>query len=63
MARPRTWYDPKEYHVARKMAKGTGSKLFKFARQTRSDGVETGYYVGNKLPTRLANAKVEQKKI
>jgi hypothetical protein len=63
MTRPRTWYDRKEYHIARKMAKSTGVKLFKFARQTRGDGVEVGYYVGNDLPTRLASAKIEQKKI
>ena len=63
MARPKSWYTPKDFHVARKMAKAKGHKLFKFARKTRGDGVETGYYVGDNLPTRLAHAEVEQKKI
>ena len=63
MARPRKWFEPKEYNTAKKFAKSSGEKLFKFARQTRGNGVETGYYVGTKLPTRLANAKIEQKKI
>lgn len=63
MARPRKWFEAKEYNTAKKLAKSTGEKLFKFARQTRGNGVEKGYYVGNQLPTRLANATIEQKKI
>ncbi|RLC88622.1 MAG: hypothetical protein DRJ03_01750 [Chloroflexi bacterium] len=63
MARPKKWFESKEYNVAKKTAKSSSMSLFKFARQTRDHGVETGYYVGNKLPTRLASAKIEQKKV
>ena len=63
MARPRKWFEVKEYNAAKKVAKGNKEKLFKFTRQMRGGNAETGYYVGDKLPTRLEGATVEQKKI
>jgi hypothetical protein len=61
MARPRSWFEPKEFNSAKKAAKSRGQHLWKYARPTRAGKPERGYYVGSTLPTRLDNAATEAK--
>ena len=61
MARPKSWFEPKEFTSAKKAAKSRGQHLWKFARPTRAGKPERGYYVGAELPTRLGNAVTETK--
>lgn len=60
MARPKSWFERREYSTAKKVAKTRGQNLWKYIRGTRA-GKETGYYVGNKIPARLKAAQLERK--
>jgi hypothetical protein len=61
MARPKCWFAPKAYNTARKAAKEREHALWKYTRNLRGGGTESGYYVGAQLPIRLANAEVEER--
>lgn len=61
MARPKSWFERKEFSTAKKAAKTRGHELWKYTRATRQGAKETGYYVGKHIPARLKNAQLEQK--
>ena len=61
MARPRSWFEPKEYNIAKKAAKERGVNLWKFKRPTRDGKPEIGYFVGTEIPVRLNSAHLERK--
>lgn len=64
MARPKKWFASSEYNQAKKAAKAREESLYKYARNTRNNGVDKGFYVGSgDLPARLQNATVEQKSV
>ena len=63
MARPKSWFEPKEYTTAKKTARDREQGLWKFTRKTRDGTKHNGYYVGNTLPARLRHAQVEQKRV
>lgn len=63
MARPKSWFEPKEFSTAKKAAKTRGQDLYKYTRSTRQGTKETGYYVGSNIPARLKNAQLERKAI
>lgn len=63
MARPKSWFEPKEYMKAKKIAKDREQGLWKFTRKTRDGKKQAGYYVGNTLPARLQHAQTEQKRV
>lgn len=62
MARPRSWFETREYNDARRAAKERGHKLFKYTRQTR-EGKVAGLFVGRGIPERLKHAKIEARKV
>jgi len=61
MARPKSWFRPKEFNVAKKTARVREHSLYKYTRNLRGGASETGYYVGNHLPARLKHAQLELK--
>lgn len=63
MARPKSWFESKEYMKAKKTAKDREQGLWKYTRKTRDGTKHAGYYVGNTLPARLQHARVEQKNV
>lgn len=63
MARPKSWFERKEYTIAKKAAKNRGQDLWQYTRGTREGKKETGYYVGNSIPARLKAAQLERKAV
>lgn len=63
MARPKSWFEPKEFSKAKRIAKDRAQGLWKYTRKTRDGTKHTGYYVGNTLPVALQGAQVEQKQV
>jgi hypothetical protein len=63
MARPKSWFERKEYTTAKKVAKTRSQTLWMFTRSTQDGSKETGYYVGNNIPARLKTADLQRKSI
>lgn len=63
MARPKSWFEPREFATAKKIAKTRKHDLWKFTRNTRAGKKESGYYVGTALPARLQAAETQRKTI
>lgn len=63
MARPKSWFEPKEFATAKKFAKSRCKDLWRYTRKTRDGSKETGYYVGNDIPVKLKTAQLEQKSL
>jgi hypothetical protein len=63
MARPKSWFETKEYSQAKRSAKDRSHGLWKFTLKTRDGSKYAGYYVGKNLPVRLQRAQVEQKQV
>jgi hypothetical protein len=61
MARPKSWFETKDYTKAASAAKARSHKLWKFSRSKRNGKAETGYFVGIRVPARLQKAKLELK--
>jgi len=61
MARPKSWFERKEFATAKRARRDRKQKLWLYTRKLREGGTESGYYVGKKLPARLAHAEVELK--
>ena len=61
MARPRSWFESKEFNTAKKAAKTRGASLWKFRRPTRAGKPQIGYFVGTRIPVRLETAGLEKK--
>jgi hypothetical protein len=61
MARPKSWFEPKDFTKAARAAKDRSHKLWKFSRNMRNGKAEIGYFVGTRIPIRLQRAKLELK--
>lgn len=61
MARPRTWFTPTEYAVARRTARVKNLCLWKYIAKRRSGEEARGYYIGaaneSDLPIRIRRGK------
>lgn len=64
MARPKSYFETKEFNKAKSAAKTRGHKLWKFEKTTKS-GKDAGFYVGATLPKAMQakNIATEQRKV
>lgn len=62
MGRPASYFETRAFSAAKSAAKKRGHRLWKFVRATK-EGSETGFYVGPRIPQRLARARVAPMKV